>query len=58
MSNCATKEEIVNIGRTMAGMGPNGPPGTNLHVTAKFGRTASHCTSREELDRREVSLYY
>ena len=32
------------------------PLGTNLHVEKKFGRGGSHCATREELERRQVSL--
>ena len=34
------------------------PPGMNLHVDKWFGRTGSHCTTREELKRRQVPLYH
>ena len=39
-------------------MSPNVPPGTNLHVGKKFVRGGSHCTTREELERRQVQLYH
>ena len=34
------------------------PPGTNLNVGNYFGKTGSHCTTREELKRRQVPLYH
>ena len=37
-------------------MGLTVPPGTNLHVGKKFGMVGSHCTTREELERKQVPL--
>ena len=51
-SHCATREEIVNKGRTRAGVGPTVPLAKNY----QGGR--SHCTIREELEKRRVPLYY
>ena len=39
-------------------MGRTVSPGKNLHVGKKFGRGESHCTSKEELERRQVPLYH
>ena len=39
-------------------MGLTVPPGTNLHRGKKFDRVGSHCTTREELERKQVSLYH
>ena len=38
-------------------MGPTVPPGMYLHVGKWFGRTGSHCITKEELERRQVPLY-
>ena len=37
-------------------MGPTVPPWMKLHAGKKFGRGGSHCTTREELDRKQVPL--
>ena len=37
-------------------MGPTVPPWMKLHTGKKFGRGGSHCTTREELERRQVPL--
>ena len=46
----------MKYGRTRKGVGPTVSSGTNLHVAKKFGRGGSNCTSKEELERRQVSL--
>ena len=37
-------------------MGPPVPPWMKLHAGKKFGRGGSHCTTRKELERRQVPL--
>ena len=41
-------KKIVKQGRSWVDVGPTVPPGINLHVGKKFGRTGSHCATRKE----------
>ena len=50
--NCEVGKKL----RSLAGMGLTMFPGTNLQVEKTMDRTASNCTTRQELERTWVPL--